>query len=280
MNTNQLKKTKEKVKDQIRNNEIEDAFKTLGKLSTELGYSKLENRIILLENRYQHNKNTFHNIGTWDEEERNKIVLSLMEILNDVSEEKADDAHAISDESELQEKNQQIKALEKQIEDLVSSQLADIIVPENYNIETSNEFKFSFCYPKNWSFQRFPQQVFYGAIMDNSLNSSFQTNMNIVITDMTNNHIPFEQRYQQEVQQLLMMLQQSSLIFAEFFLFMGRNGTRTRINYFLNQPLTLYQITIPSKDHQKNFCISFTCLTLEFENRRLLFDNIISTLRL
>lgn len=268
----ELNQGRDRIKSLIRTNKIAKAFESLHDFIAASGNDDLESDLILLESRFNQNKKLFLNIGEANEEKRNKIVLGLIEILNMAS--KTADAQKANLQSE-------IEAQEKQVQQLVDSQLGDMIVPNNYEVEVSNEFKFSFCYPQNWSFNKYPQRtVQYGHIIENEAATDFDTNMNVVIDDISHYDIPLKELYIYGVNSIQEAMPDAVLIFSEIFLFKGLKAIRSRINYMVEgTALTLFQVSVADASQERLFHISFTCLAEKYEDNKLLFENIISTLR-
>lgn len=182
-----------------------------------------------------------------------------------------------------QSKDEQIHQLELKIKDLVAAKLDNFIVPENYTAEISNEFKFGFCYPKDWNFNKFPQQTFYGAAIDSAPDTeqAFHRNINIVISDISHVEEDLTSLYDNGYNSLLAFLPNPTPISIEDCLLNGLPAKKYRVNYVNNEglALTLYQILIADKNKTNLYAISFTVSQANFENSKSLFDNMLSTLR-
>ena len=85
METTKLALKKKEIKNLIRRNDIHSAFAQMDELLSELNERELERDLIVLENRYNSYQRTFQNIGAISEEERNKIILGLIDFLNSIS---------------------------------------------------------------------------------------------------------------------------------------------------------------------------------------------------
>ena len=165
--------------------------------------------------------------------------------------------------------------------------LINFNVPDGYlqEISTLDKYTFGFCYPKDWTFLKFHEQVRYGAVIEaiSADRPNFRRNMNIAIDDIR----AFDESldvYEVTLSQILAHLPNSTLVFKEDFIFQGLHAMRYRVNWRPNDPdavtVSLYQIVVADKDKQALYAISFTTREDDFDNARKLFDNIASTFRI
>jgi len=176
--------------------------------------------------------------------------------------------------------------IEREIRD---SLLINFNVPAGYKpeISESGKFIFGFCYPEDWAFSKFPEQVRYGAAYDTTSAEKlgFTRNINIVIDNLTDNNIDLSEYYQASLAQVLAFIPNSNLVFKEEdFIFQGLHATRWRIdwkpNIEMKQVVSNYQIVAADKEKKNVYNISFTTTQEDFETSRKLFDNIAATFRI
>lgn len=170
-----------------------------------------------------------------------------------------------------------------------SNLLLNFYVPEGYisEVSTINDLAFGFCYPHNWVLSRFPEHIQYGSVRDvqSVEDIGFARNMNIDISDISQNQTPLKDLYEYAPQQTLPLLPESKLVSkGENFIFQGLPAIRYRIDWTPQtaekKALTLYQIQVADKEKRKLYVISFTTLKEDFERSKSIFDNIANTFRI
>ena len=146
---------------------------------------------------------------------------------------------------------------------------------------------FGFCYPEDWEFSRFPQQVQYGTALDlkSADRLGVRRNMNVIIDDISSQKVDLDKLYESTLSQVLAYMPNAEIVFKEGdFIFQGLRAMRHRINWKPNTQqgpsISLYQIVVADKDKKNLYSISFTTTQEDFDTSRRLFDNIASTFRL
>lgn len=179
---------------------------------------------------------------------------------------------------------ERIQSLEDQLQAIVRSKLENFIVPSGYKAEISKEFRFGFCYPHDWEFDRFPEQTMYGMAIDreSAKNEGFGTNLNVVISDIGHTKSNLNELFENATQVTLDAIAGSELISKERILLNGLEAARTLIHFTsgTGHQLASYQILVVDKGRNFMYAITFTSLVEEFESLKTTFDNIASTFRI
>ena len=175
--------------------------------------------------------------------------------------------------------DQKIIELEKQVVDLLKNKLDNFVVPEGYKEEVSKEFKFGFCYPKDWVFSRFPQLTMYGIVQ--KPNSS--TSMNVNITDISSVESDLGSFYENAFQGALMFRPNAEVVFKEEgYLFHGLTAIRYRLDWIEpdERAITGYQVVVADENRKNLYTITFTTSQETYNSEEILFKNIESTFRI
>jgi hypothetical protein len=288
MTRQQIDTTYQQIRSQIKRARFQEALEGLDVFVNQLGDVYLETDVLSLTARFHEQWREKIRLGSIDREEHNLLILSTLEVLNQaktLAYEQASDlepAHnPVTDEAE--KLAQRIAALEAELDAALRQRLDDIIVPDNYQVETSKEFAFAFCYPKDWNISRFPQQVQYGAVSEPFLpgQNKFGSNMNIVLSDISQNPLELEQLYEQALREVTAVVYQPELKFREAIKLRGLPAFRYRIDYTTNDDrrLSLMQVLVANATREKLYILSFTTTSADFEQARIVFDNMLSTFR-
>ena len=163
--------------------------------------------------------------------------------------------------------------------------LQTFVVPDGFRSEISSEFKFGFCFPKDWKFSRFPKSTQYGFILDTGettdKKTDFVSNVNVIITDISS--------YEGEIRDLLRAFADQELkitpnairVSEGFILPGGRSGYHQMMDWVDNEgrDLSADQTFVVDKFAKTLFVITCTATHAEFEHVRKSFEDIISTFR-
>ena len=280
MTPEQLKKEKQEILTLIEFDKIHFVFEKIDLFLVKYNCTEWQEDKVVLKNLFSNYQNQFVSGKKVEPEIKNRVTLGLTQLMNDASSlaiQRLNLSTAVAADSQ---KDNDIQTLRSKTKALVESKLSDIVIPKNYQVEVSEEFQFSFCYPQNWAFDRFPQTVQYGYILDPNESGHFQTNMNVVIEDISKIQYSVEDHYQMGINALVAHLNGSQVLHSESFLFKGLSAIRSIVNHHTHgYPLTLYQVSVADHAGTTMYHISFTCLQTKFEENQLLFENITSTLR-
>jgi hypothetical protein len=159
-------------------------------------------------------------------------------------------------------------------------------VPEGFRPEISTDFKFGFCYPKNWRFVRFPQATQYGAAADpehaKQAKSPIARNVNVIVVDISGNSGDVEELYKTYADQELSVTPNAKRTSAESFLFSGRPAFRQVLRWVDNsgKAIVADQIYVADRPAKNLYVVTFTAAEDDYAASKALFADIASTFRI
>jgi hypothetical protein len=277
------------IRQEIRTAQFEDALQKMDAFVAKLGEQDLDHQMLSLAAQYNSFKKDMRTLGQQAEEKRNRLIFAMIELLTE-SKDRAYNHFVLQNETvaDLEKDRERellskIESLENKIEKMVASKLEDIIIPPNYQAEISKEFRIAFCYPENWTFNKFPREVMYGGAVDqnSAAQYGFARNFNLVISDISTIDQNDQEIFDANPHQVVALLPQCQLIDQRNFLLQGLPARKYLFQYISNEgiPLGLYQVAAIFRDQQKMYTWSFTAHLDHMDESMVLFDNILATFK-
>jgi hypothetical protein len=182
--------------------------------------------------------------------------------------------------------DEKLKALQTQIDQLVTNKFDNFVIPQGYKSEISKEYEFGFCYPEHWIFTKQPESIQYGIAKDSQsgVNRNFVISISEVFPDYDlSSNSAVDKLYKANLEVITLMLQNAKIVSDEECLFNGLHARKTRINFTIADgavKLSGYLLQAAKKETNKLFQVNFTSAEAEFDSNKPIFDDIITTFRM